>query len=327
MTNNRHPDRLQPHDLDELDNVPTYDPKAGGSGLGKFYERFGRSAPQSIEPVAPAPKTEPDVPNAEPAAPKAEQTSKAEPEVPQVPATDAFAAPTTNELYKVSSEPEPTAVFEAPAAQTASQPATAFAAPFEEPEAAVTPVLAVAEADAPVVEKPADVRRGTMDLGLMIIRVVVGALLTFMTLRTFFELGGAAGINNLKTQYSGYAMGGLLAILVPTMQLIAGVFLLLGLLTPVAASVATAITGFGAVDALAQQDGVNLMNPGDSLILPFLLAAIAFGLQFTGPGRISLDVARSWAKRPLVSSWIWAIIGVAGAVAMWWFLAGVNPLS
>lgn len=312
MTNNQRPDRMQPADLDDLDNVPTYDPKNSGSGLGKFYERYGRSAPQSIDPVAKEPATE--------AAPAAQ------PE-------------TTHDLYKVSREPEPTASFDAPTTTSSPyQPATAAADPFATTEThtsaasevaatTATPV-ATEEYDEPVaVEKPADARRGTIDLGLMIIRVVIGALLTFMSLRTFFELGGAPGMGGLKEQFASYAMGDILAIAVPTMQLVAGVFLLLGLLTPVAASIATAVTGFGAVHALAQQDGVSLLNPSDSLVLPILLALIAFGLQFTGPGRISLDVARSWARRPLASSWIWAIVGVAGAVAMWWFLAGVNPLS
>lgn len=295
---------MQPADLDGLDNVPTYDPKKSGSGLGKFYERYGRSAPKNIDPNA------------------AEAVSESTP----MSANDATA---THDLYKVRNEPEPTASFDAPTVSESpyQQPAAAMSDPFSATATSATPATTTDYDDAPAVDKPADARRGTIDLGLMIIRLGVGALLTFMAVQTFFELGGAPGINGLKEQFANYAMGDILAIAVPTMQLVAGVFLLLGLLTPVAASIATAVTGFGAVHALAQQDGISWLNPGDSLILPFLLALIAFGLQFTGPGRISLDVARSWAKRPLVSSWIWAIVGVAGAVAMWWFLAGVNPLG
>ncbi|MEJ5998723.1 DoxX family protein [Corynebacterium sp. H130] len=287
MTNNSNPDRLQPADLDDLDNVPTYDSK----GLGKFYERYGRSAPQSIDPTPEEAMSQPE--------------------------------PTQN-LYKVSADPEPTASFDAPKDYQATAP-TAYEAPA--PVAYEEPVVAAAAVDKPEVQSFADARRGTIDFGLMIIRLVVGGLLTFQAAQTFFELGGAPGIDGLREQFSNYAMGDILAIAIPTMQLLAGVFLVFGLLTPVAASIATAVTGFGAVNAIAQADGLNAMNPGDSVILPILLAVLALGLQFTGPGKISFDVARSWAQRPLASSWIWAIIGIAGAVAMWWFLAGVNPLG
>lgn len=287
MTNTPQPDRANAGDFDELADIPTYNPNTeqlpeqkAEPGLGKFYDRYNRSAPQSVAP-------NPD-----------------------------------NSLYKVSSEPEPTAVF--PSTPEPEYVAPAPATPVSPAPASLSEPLPEAPVEREVV---ADGRRGTIDLGLMIIRVVVGLLLIHMSLRTFFELGGADGINALKTAYADYAFGNLLAVGVPTLQLIAGVFLLLGLLTPVAAAVATTVTGFGALHAIAQADGLNLMNPQDSLTLPMLLLALALGLQFTGPGKISLDVARTWAKRPLASSWIWAVIGIAGAACLWWFGAGINPLG
>ena len=51
------------------------------------------------------------------------------------------------------------------------------------------------------------------------------------------------------------------------------------------------------------------------------------GLQFTGPGFISVDFKRSWARRPLGTSWVFVLIGVAILVALWFFGAGVNPLK
>lgn len=312
MTNNQHPDRHEPANLDDLDNVPTYDPKATqSSGLGKFYERYGRSAPQNVE-----------------AAPTERQTTERR-------ATERSTAEPTQNLYRVSSEPEPTASFsshepavDAPAVQ---EPKAYESTPYE--SAPYEPVMATDTYAEPVTETPvaegpiADARRGTIDLGLMMLRVVVAALLILHALQTFFQLGGAPGLAGLKEQFSSYAMPEILSIAVPTMQLLAGVFLLFGLLTPIAASIATAVTGFGAIHAIAQADALNALNPGEGIILPALLAALALCLQFTGPGKISLDFARSWARRPLVSSWLWAIVGVAGAIAMWWFLAGVNPLN
>jgi len=50
-------------------------------------------------------------------------------------------------------------------------------------------------------------------------------------------------------------------------------------------------------------------------------------VQFTGPGLYALDGARGWARRPLASSWLFMILGIAAVVAAWWLLAGTNPLS
>lgn len=329
--NNQQPDRARPNDLDGLGDVPTYESKQQSSRLGKLYERYGRSEPKNVEP------------------------KNIESQNSQLQHGDSRPA---DDLYKVSSEPEPTTAFEAPSRGDAisdrarqsvaqphpepySQPQQMYTPPAYVPQGANTDVApaVVAEptpataaqpyepVDTPATDRAVDARRGTIDLGLMIFRVALGALLLLQGLRTFFGLGGSEGLNGLRDQFSSYSMSEILTLAVPTMQLVAGVFLLLGLLTPVAAAIATAVTGFGAVHAVAQSDGLNLLNPPESLVLPILLAVLALGLQFTGPGKVSLDFGRSWAHRPLVSSWLWAIVGIAGAVAMWWFLAGVNPLN
>ena len=63
------------------------------------------------------------------------------------------------------------------------------------------------------------------------------------------------------------------------------------------------------------------------MLLSIVMLGISRALQFTGPGLVSLDFGRSWARRPLVSSWIFILLAIAGAVALWWFGAGVNPLA
>ncbi|MEJ6014361.1 DoxX family protein [Corynebacterium sp. H127] len=303
MSNQPTPDRAQPNELDGLEDVPTYkaDESSDTGSMGKFYQRFGRTAPKNIEPDA----------TDKPTTTTSEAEMKNEPEA-------------TSNLYRVSSEPEPTAEFSAPTNNY--QPQT-MAAPLPDDTYAAPAVGTYSEDETVIDNRHGDGRRGTIDLGLMIIRVVVGAVLLLSALRTFFQLGGAPGLNELKSEYGTYAMPELLSLMVPTMELIAGVFLLVGLLTPVAAAVATAVTGFNAVHAIAQSEALNLLNPAPELLLPILLAVLALGLQFTGPGKVSLDVSRSWARRPLASSWIWVIIGIAGAVLMWWFLAGTNPLG
>ena len=135
-------------------------------------------------------------------------------------------------------------------------------------------------------------------------------------------------MSGLESDFANYAWDTALSIAVPTMQLIAGVFLLLGLITPLAAMIGLVVTGFTAVHELAQIDaGLDVFSWPESVWLSLVLFVIAVGLQFTGPGFISLDFKRSWARRPLGASWIFVLIGVAILAALWFFGAGVNPLS
>lgn len=186
-----------------------------------------------------------------------------------------------------------------------------------EPEPA--PAAAVAEPKA---------RRGTIDLGLFLLRLFVGGYLILDSLKVFFRLGGSDGITGLENAFSDYPFGDALAIVLPTLELAAGVFLLLGLLTPVAAMVAVTVTAFFAIHALAESGaGANPLMWEAAVWLPVLLLAACVSLQFTGPGFYSVDAGRSWARRPLASSWIFAVLGIAAAAVLWWFGAGVNPLN
>ena len=145
---------------------------------------------------------------------------------------------------------------------------------------------------------------------------------------TFFNLGSSGGIGALETAYANYPFGNGMAIIVPTLELTAGVFLILGLITPVAAAVGVAVTGFEALHALTAADGGwSLLLTDATVILPTLLLGLTFALTFTGPGLYSVDTGRGWARRPLASSWICALLGLAAAGAIWWFGAGINPLA
>ncbi|MDK8451443.1 DoxX family protein [Corynebacterium mastitidis] len=190
---------------------------------------------------------------------------------------------------------------------------------------------AYAGASAPVVEEQPEEpehRRGTLDLGLLLLRCAVGFWLILHSMSVFFHLGDSQGLSGLEAQYSAYAEPRLLSIAVPSVGLAAGVFLVLGLMTPLFAAAAVAVTGFSALDALAHAHaGMDVFSWPDSLWLPVILGGGAAALQFTGPGLYSLDFSRGWARRPLGSAWLGAILGVLGAAAAWWFGAGINPLA
>lgn len=176
--------------------------------------------------------------------------------------------------------------------------------------------------------EPRDARRGTIDLGLLIARLLLGVWLVLEAIGTFFQLGGSQGLAGLETEYAQYPWAELLSIIVPTLQLAAGVFLIFGLLTPVAAAVATVATGFVALHELAGSGtGFNVFAWPETVWLSLILFGLSLALQFTGPGFYSLDFGRSWARRPLVSSWIFIVAALAALGLLWWFGTAINPFA
>lgn len=177
-------------------------------------------------------------------------------------------------------------------------------------------------------------KRGTIDFGLLFIRIALGGFLIIEGVRTLFSIGESAGISGLESEYASYTMANILAMGVPVGQLVAGTFLVLGLLTPFASMLALVVTGFMAIHELAVSGtGLDVFAWPESLWLALILFVVNVGVQFTGPGFISVDSAlgvkalSSPARRPLASSWIFFILGAAALVAVWWFGAGTNPLS
>lgn len=202
--------------------------------------------------------------------------------------------------------------------------------PVDEPYAQGTGVSAETPGNAASAEQvtTVDTRRGTIDLGLFLLRIALSAWLIIQATGTFFTLGSHEGIAGLESDFAAYSQAHLLAIAVPSVQLAAGIFLLLGLLAPVAAMLAWIVTGFLVVHEIAQaQTGLNVFNWEETLWVPVMAAVLALVVQFTGPGLYALDGARGWARRPLASSWLFMILGIAAVVAAWWLLAGTNPLS
>ena len=228
---------------------------------------------------------------------------------------------------------EPTTVLQREPG-TLSQPVGETAAPTEviaPPAPAPVQPVTLADDQKVIIDKSdvamIDAKRGTIDLGILILRVVFGLVLITEAIKVFFNLGGSGGLAGLTDMYAAYAMPRVLAVLVPALQLTAGVFLVIGLLTPFAAALALAVTIFTTVHEFVINDTLNFWAWPAPVVLGITLLAMSLAIQFTGPGKASLDFSRSWAKRPLVSSWILVIIGIAIGVVMWWFGAGVNPFA
>ncbi|UYP21045.1 DoxX family protein [Rhodococcus sp. Z13] len=169
---------------------------------------------------------------------------------------------------------------------------------------------------------PPKVRRGTLDLGLFVLRAVVGATLLVHGLQKLTGLWNGPGLDGFEALLAdaGYQQPALLAIAGAVGEVAAGGLLVLGLLTPIAAAAIVAIM----VDAVLFK---HELEPGfqyfasepSGVEYEILLVACAVALTLTGPGRIAIDGRRGWATRPFVGSFVALLLGAAAGVCLWIF--------
>ena len=185
-----------------------------------------------------------------------------------------------------------------------------------------------ADAGAAGASAVAEVKRGTTSFGLFILRAVLGAYLLVRGLQTLFAFGGDPGVDVFQTQLENYNFTDILAIGIPVAEVVAGGLLLLGLVTPFGAALATIVGGFMAFHNLDSFQGTLWpygLNPHVQLWAALTVASIS--LIFLGPGRISLDRSRGWATRPLASAWIFFVVAAAATAGLWLGVGGGNPFN
>lgn len=159
---------------------------------------------------------------------------------------------------------------------------------------------------------------GSYDIGLLVLRLVVGGTFTAHGAQKVFGALGGLGLSEttrLVSRLGFTAHGSTLAWALGIGELVLGIFVVVGLLTPISAAgllavkiVAVAVT-WGSVPLFAS-DGAN------SLELHVLLGGGAAALLFAGAGRIALDAGRTWQRRPLPWAWLSLIVGVGVALAV-----------
>jgi putative oxidoreductase len=174
-------------------------------------------------------------------------------------------------------------------------------------------------------------RRGTLDLGLLVLRLAVGALFIVHGLQHAFGLWGGPGLNGWEDKLTdmGFQHADILTYVATGGQIAAGALLVLGLFTPVAAAGALAylVTGLLA-EIMAAHEKARLsafLTDGHEFKV-FLACAVA-ALVLTGPGRYGFDAGRGWARRPFIGSFIAMLLGICAGVAAWVLLNGGNPLA
>jgi putative oxidoreductase len=174
-------------------------------------------------------------------------------------------------------------------------------------------------------------RRGTQHLGLLVLRVGLGAVLGAHGLQKLFGWWGGQGVAGLKNSLSdvGYQHADILAYVSAGGELVAGVLLVLGLFTPVAAAGALAflINGLLAtISARPHSHSFSYFLP-DGHEYQITLIVLAVAVILAGPGRYGLDGRRGWAHRPFIGSFVALLAGIAAGIAVWVMLNGVNPIA
>jgi putative oxidoreductase len=174
-------------------------------------------------------------------------------------------------------------------------------------------------------------RRGTQDLGLLVLRLAAGVLLIVHGLQKAFGLWDGPGLDGWQDSLTdmGYRHADILTYVATGGQIAAGVLLVLGLFTPVAAAGALAYLVNGVLaEAMAAHEAARLSSfftDGHEYQL-FMVCAVA-AIILIGPGRYGFDAGRGWARRPFAGSFVALMLGIGVGVAVWVLLNGGNPLA
>nr|WP_063709936.1 DoxX family protein [Nocardia transvalensis] len=168
-----------------------------------------------------------------------------------------------------------------------------------------------------------DTRRGTLDLGLLALRWIVGVTFLYhgtQKLAGWFHGPGLDGTKHMLEQ-GGWKHIDLSTAMLVVSEVGGGALLVLGLATPLAAGAVLA----SIIDAWLWKQG---MAPGfqyKTTELEAILAGLAATIILTGPGRLSFDRNRGWATRPAWGSFVVLILAIAAAIGGWLVLHGGNP--
>lgn len=160
--------------------------------------------------------------------------------------------------------------------------------------------------------------RGGVDIGLLILRIGVGAAMLQAGLLKATDFDTTIGF----LEQAGWRLPALAAVMVTAAELLGAVGLLLGVLTPLAAC---AVLGAMLCAWAVNVSGGTVWS--EPFNVPFLLAVGAAALLFAGAGAYSVDaraLARvRWTTRIAV---ILLVVAVASAAVTWLTLNGTNPI-
>jgi putative oxidoreductase len=156
------------------------------------------------------------------------------------------------------------------------------------------------------------------DIGLLILRIGVGAAMIQAGLRKAFDFGTVVAF----MESGGWRLPKFAAFMVTAAETAGGIGLLFGLLTPLAACAVVAAM----IDAWAVNVSAAVFW-SDPFNAPFMIAVGAAALLFTGAGAYSVDarVFGNWRFGVRVAVGL-LVVAIAAALLTWILLNGVNPI-
>jgi putative oxidoreductase len=168
------------------------------------------------------------------------------------------------------------------------------------------------EAPPPEERAPAPWHAG-LDLGLLVLRVVLGGLFVAHSAQKLFGWFQGDGINGtakLLESFGFHSHTTLLAWMTGLTELAGGALVLLGLFTPAGAA---AILGLMGSAIWVKFNGHQFVG---NVELEAIYGAAAFALLFTGPGRVSMDRPTPWYRHTAAFGVIFFLLAAAAAVTM-----------
>lgn len=144
-----------------------------------------------------------------------------------------------------------------------------------------------------------------LDIGLLILRLAFGLLFAAHGAQKLFGWFGGEGLaaNNAGFERMGFDPGALFGTLAGLSELTGGLLLACGAFTPLGAAM---VLGTGIV-IVHTGFGKGLLGGYE---MGLLFAVVAAAVAFTGPGRLSVDAGRPWAR----TGPVWGVLSVTLAV-------------
>lgn len=151
-----------------------------------------------------------------------------------------------------------------------------------------------------------------LDLGLLLLRLLVGLTLAAHGAQKVFGMFGGGGLEGTGRwlESIGFRPGRRAALLAGGSEIAGGLLLTIGLLTPLAAAM---VIGVMAVAGVAGHGGKGFFLTRGGWEYCLVLAGIAGVLAFTGPGGWSLDRAIGFSGGGVLWGLFATTLGVAGA--------------
>lgn len=158
-----------------------------------------------------------------------------------------------------------------------------------------------------------------MEIGLLLLRLAVGLTLAAHGTQKMLRWFGGPGLSATGQFFTvlGFPPGRRHALMAALGETLGGVLLAVGLATPAAAAIVVSIMLVAVVKKHLSQ-GFFAQNGGYEY--PFVLAAAALALAFTGPGSLSLDAIVGIERNGAlwgIAALLAGLVGVGTALLEW----------